>query len=104
MELPPEPFDHESALAVLGTRARQRQPGTVELRLIASGDVGLDLRAHVAKQLTLDRARREDLRGYLRHVLSMLDERIGIAEPLDHDCRGLVGVEEDVVLQRSRLP
>jgi hypothetical protein len=31
----------------------------------------------------------------------VLDERLGVLEPLEDDALGLVGVEEDVVLQGS---
>ncbi len=48
-------------------------------------------------------ARLEDLRRDLAHVRTVLEQRLGAREPLDHDGLRLVLVEVDRVLQRTAL-
>src|SRR5215217_1032375 len=60
-----------------------------------------ELCARLTEEFAGDRSRRKDCLHEVAKVRAVLDERLGVPEPLEDDALGLIVVEVSVVLQRA---
>ena len=95
-----EALANQRALHVTSSVEEQRRPGREELHRAAAGEPRPELRAGFTEELAEHRSRGDDRVHQVGEVLAVLDERFGVAEPLDDDALRLVVVEVGVVLQR----
>src|SRR4051812_13425459 len=101
---PAERFHDSGRRTPISSQLATSCPGCEELHRAAAGEPCPELRAGFTDELTRHRSRGDDRVHQMGDVLTMLDERVGVAEPLDDDgllirhVRSLIG--EDLPASR----